>query len=41
MAVRKIKEVKNCWDMEDGSIRGYCKNNYMNKYEWNREGEIS
>ena len=39
MVVRKNREVKNCWGIEQGSFNG-CKDDPVNKWGWNREVKI-
>ena len=31
MVVREYKEVKNYWGIEEGSVIGYCKDDFVNK----------
>ena len=32
--------VQNCWGIEEGSVSGDCKDDFVNKYGWNREVKI-
>ena len=36
MVLLENKEVKNCWDIEEGSVSGICKDDLMNKEGCNR-----
>ena len=40
MAVCSNREVRNCCGIEEGSVSGGCKDNFVNKYRWNREVKI-
>ena len=37
MAVRKNREKKNCWGIEEWSVSGDCKDDFMNKKGRTRE----
>ena len=40
MFVRKNEEVQNCWGIEEGSISGDYKDDFVNKYGRNKEVKI-
>ena len=40
MAMCKNREVKNCWSMEERSVTGDCKDDFINKQMWNRKVKL-
>ena len=38
--VRRNKKMKNWWGIEEGSANEGCKNDFVNKWRWNREVKI-